>query len=313
MRIQVSRSIRNSAANAPPTTAKATMPTVVAIAAVTSLPCGLIAMKASRLRTGTVVSRSRNVVSQARSAAVPALVTVELGHQRAVLAAEAGAGRGAAGRGRDARALHPVGSREEHGTARVAEQRLEPVDLGHAGALPGGGDAVVAPPLVVERRVGPRVALLDEPFAEHALDRPVQGARPHAHGAVGELLDALHQRVAVLLTVAQRGSSRWNTAGGSGPAAAGFRALAATVASSPGFPRHRRSIDRRYIGGRYSVGRARQGSIDAAGRSVCRRVAEGEGFEPSKELFTPYSLSRRALSASQSSLRVAGQCTQPHP
>src|ERR1700704_2488481 len=37
------------------------------------------------------------------------------------------------------------------------------------------------------------------------------------------------------------------------------------------------------------------------------RVAEGEGFEPSKELVTPYSLSRRALSASQSSLRVAAR------
>ena len=42
-------------------------------------------------------------------------------------------------------------------------------------------------------------------------------------------------------------------------------------------------------------------------RHVKVRVAEGEGFEPSKELVTPYSLSRRALSASQSSLRVAGR------
>lgn len=33
------------------------------------------------------------------------------------------------------------------------------------------------------------------------------------------------------------------------------------------------------------------------------RVAEGEGFEPSRRLHTPYSLSRRALSAAQSSLR----------
>src|SRR3954469_16124493 len=32
-------------------------------------------------------------------------------------------------------------------------------------------------------------------------------------------------------------------------------------------------------------------------------MAEGEGFEPSRRLKTPYSLSRRALSAAQSSLR----------
>ena len=41
-------------------------------------------------------------------------------------------------------------------------------------------------------------------------------------------------------------------------------------------------------------------------------MAEGEGFEPSRELITPYSLSRRALSAAQSSLRVARvKCTRP--
>ena len=40
------------------------------------------------------------------------------------------------------------------------------------------------------------------------------------------------------------------------------------------------------------------------------RVAEGEGFEPSRRLNTPYSLSRRALSAAQSSLRVARESTQ---
>ena len=47
-------------------------------------------------------------------------------------------------------------------------------------------------------------------------------------------------------------------------------------------------------------------SVD--GTMSCR-VAEGEGFEPSRRLNTPYSLSRRALSAAQSSLRVAHEAS----
>src|SRR3978361_716795 len=45
----------------------------------------------------------------------------------------------------------------------------------------------------------------------------------------------------------------------------------------------------------------------------CDRVAEGEGFEPSRRLNTPYSLSRRALSAAQSSLREGPSIGTPRP
>src|SRR5690349_20762767 len=44
--------------------------------------------------------------------------------------------------------------------------------------------------------------------------------------------------------------------------------------------------------------------------SAAVRLAEGEGFEPSRRLDTPYSLSRRALSAAQSSLRVGPKYTE---
>ena len=52
---------------------------------------------------------------------------------------------------------------------------------------------------------------------------------------------------------------------------------------------------------------------DAVAVKRWSRVAEGEGFEPSRRLNTPYSLSRRALSAAQSSLRWAGQCKRGVP
>ncbi len=46
-------------------------------------------MNASRLRTGTVVNRSRPVVSQATPAGIAALVAVQLHHERSVLTTEA--------------------------------------------------------------------------------------------------------------------------------------------------------------------------------------------------------------------------------
>ena len=201
--------------------------------------------------------------------------------------AGSGAGRGTAGRGstrspaitrvqasgRDVRALRSSVSRRCTSAAHTRS--------------PGGGDPVVAAALVVERGVGTLVALLDQAVGEHALDRAVERARAHAHGAVGELLDPLHERVAVLLTVAERQQQVEHRRG---------QGLAAWF----GRAGHRHSIDRRYIDRRY---RCRTRASRGVGPVTLRGVAEGEGFEPSRRLNTPYSLSRRALSAAQSSLQ----------
>ena len=83
----------------------------------------------------------------------------------------------------------------------------------------------------------------------------------------------------------------WNTDGGSGWQPVRWRS--GRMRSTPSI--------RRYIEQRYSASDARVKRWST--RHAVRRVAEGEGFEPSRRLNTPYSLSRRALSAAQSSLR----------
>ena len=70
------------------------------------------------------------------------------------------------------------------------------------------------------------------------------------------------------------------------------------ASASAGRPTRRGSPRR----ARASVRRRRSGEVGGSGHAA-PGVAEGEGFEPSRRLNTPYSLSRRALSATQSSLR----------
>ena len=81
----------------------------------------------------------------------------------------------------------------------------EAVELGGRHLLAEAGELVVAAAFVVEVRGGPLGDLFDEALADHALERPVQGAGTESHRALGQVLDRGHDPVAVARPLAQRG------------------------------------------------------------------------------------------------------------
>src|SRR5579859_7340201 len=80
-------------------------------------------------------------------------------------------------------------------------------ELGQAPGLSLGdsqakvGQFVIAAAFVVQIGIGPYARFLDQPIAEHALDRAVERARSHASLALGSRGNLLHNAVAMALTV----------------------------------------------------------------------------------------------------------------
>ena len=77
------------------------------------------------------------------------------------------------------------------------------VGLGHRHRAAAVGQAVVAAALVVERGIGARAALHDQPVLRQPPDDRVERARAELHLAVGAARHLLDDGVAVLLAVGQ--------------------------------------------------------------------------------------------------------------
>ena len=212
-------------------------------------------------------------------------IGVELGHRGAVLASEAARVEP------DQDAIRPRAHQALRRRAFLSSVSSRATSAARTRA-PRAVHAVVAAALVVDLRVGPLGGLLDQAVGEHALHRAVERARAHGDGVVGEHLDLAHDRVAVHLLVPRgRGGCAAPRPAGEGSR---FRLRSGRWACAP------ISV---------CISTLDVSSNDTDGRRRCQAVpmAEGEGFEPSRRLNTPYSLSRRALSAAQSSLRWRGQ------
>jgi hypothetical protein len=74
--------------------------------------------------------------------------------------------------------------------------RFEALDLGDRDAAAARGQAVVLPPLIVQRGIGPFVGFGDEAVGGGALDERVQRARPEPDLPVAAPGDFLEDRVA---------------------------------------------------------------------------------------------------------------------
>ena len=111
------------------------------------------------------------------------------------------------------------------GSAEPCRRQLN--EIAHSGGFglrdlaAEGGDAIVAPPLVVQMRIRALVRLFDEALREHLADRPVQHTRAECELPVGPARDLAFQGIAMTFPVAQAQQDVEHR-GGSGRRSSGF-------------------------------------------------------------------------------------------
>ena len=152
---------------------------------------------------GTLTARSREQARDGRGAARRQGGARALAHVGAVRAAEGRRIGVEEQRDRGARRAGDHRARTRLARAAPTSAAIRAVSASST-ARPRARRAVVAPPLVVERRIGPLVGFLEQAAREHPLDGAVERARAHADRAVGDALDLLHDGVAMPILVGQR-------------------------------------------------------------------------------------------------------------
>src|SRR5689334_906659 len=88
--------------------------------------------------------------------------------------------------------------------SRNLENMLQALDLGGEDALTEVGEPVVAPPLIVEFRIGAFIPLDDQSLCKHLFDRTVECPRPETDFPLGVAVHFLHDAVAMMVTTDER-------------------------------------------------------------------------------------------------------------